>query len=409
MTHIRRLTVLGSTGSIGESTLDVVARHPDRFQAVALTADKNVEKMFEQCKRFHPLYAVMLNEQRAGQLEDKLRAANLDTTVLSGVESLEKVASLLEIDIVMAAIVGAAGIRPTLSAARAGKHILLANKETLVMAGRIFMDTIRQHRATLLPIDSEHNAIFQSLPQHYNGDLTGSGVRRILLTASGGPFRKSDLQTLATVTPEQACAHPNWVMGRKISVDSATMMNKGLEVIEAHWLFNVEPSRIQVVVHPQSVIHSMVEYIDGSVLAQLGNPDMRTPIAHALGYPERMESGVQSMDIFKIAQLNFEAPDFERFPCLGLAYEALSKGGNMPAVLNAANEVAVEVFLAGKISFTAIPAIIRHVMQSVDRQEVTDLDDVIQADSLARETARKWLADNQVRKNGRLDTSAISG
>lgn len=409
MTHIRRLTVLGSTGSIGESTLDVVARHPDRFQAVALTADKNVEKMFEQCKRFHPLYAVMLNEQRAGQLEDKLRAANLDTTVLSGVESLEKVASLPEIDTVMAAIVGAAGIRPTLSAARAGKHILLANKETLVMAGRIFMDTIRQHRATLLPIDSEHNAIFQSLPQHYNGDLTGSGVRRILLTASGGPFRKSDLQTLATVTPEQACAHPNWVMGRKISVDSATMMNKGLEVIEAHWLFNVEPSRIQVVVHPQSVIHSMVEYIDGSVLAQLGNPDMRTPIAHALGYPERMESGVQSMDIFKIAQLNFEAPDFERFPCLGLAYEALSKGGNMPAVLNAANEVAVEVFLAGKISFTAIPAIIRHVMQSVDRQEVTDLDDVIQADSLARETARKWLADNQVRKNGRLDTSAISG
>lgn len=409
MTHIRRLTVLGSTGSIGESTLDVVARHPDRFQAVALTADKNVEKMFEQCKRFHPLYAVMLNEQRAGQLEDKLRAANLDTTVLSGVESLEKVASLPEIDTVMAAIVGAAGIRPTLSAARAGKHILLANKETLVMAGRIFMDTIRQHRATLLPIDSEHNAIFQSLPQHYNGDLTGSGVRRILLTASGGPFRKSDLQTLATVTPEQACAHPNWVMGRKISVDSATMMNKGLEVIEAHWLFNVEPSRIQVVVHPQSVIHSMVEYIDGSVLAQLGNPDMRTPIAHALGYPERMESGVQSMDIFKIAQLNFEAPDFERFPCLGLAYEALSKGGNMPAVLNAANEVAVEVFLAGKISFTAIPAIIRHVMQSIDRQEVTDLDDVIQADSLARETARKWLADNQVRKNGRLDTSAISG
>lgn len=409
MTHIRRLTVLGSTGSIGESTLDVVARHPDRFQAVALTADKNVEKMFEQCKRFHPLYAVMLNEQSAGQLEDKLRAANLGTTVLSGVESLEKVASLPEIDTVMAAIVGAAGIRPTLSAARAGKHILLANKETLVMAGRIFMDTIRQHRATLLPIDSEHNAIFQSLPQHYNGDLTGSGVRRILLTASGGPFRKSDLQTLATVTPEQACAHPNWVMGRKISVDSATMMNKGLEVIEAHWLFNVEPSRIQVVVHPQSVIHSMVEYIDGSVLAQLGNPDMRTPIAHALGYPERMESGVQSMDIFKIAQLNFEAPDFERFPCLGLAYEALSKGGNMPAVLNAANEVAVEVFLAGKISFTAIPAIIRHVMQSVDRQEVTDLDDVIQADSLARETARKWLADNQVRKNGRLDTSAISG
>jgi len=399
MIRIRHLTILGSTGSIGENTLDVVARHPDRFQAIALTADKNVEKMFEQCKQFHPLYAVMLNVQSAELLEDKLRAAGLDTTVLSGVESLEKVSSLPEIDTVMAAIVGAAGIRPTLAAARAGKHILLANKETLVMAGRIFMDTIRQYHATLLPIDSEHNAIFQSLPQHYNGDLTGSGVRRILLTASGGPFRKSDLQTLSTVTPEQACAHPNWVMGRKISVDSATMMNKGLEVIEAHWLFNVEPAKIQVVVHPQSVIHSMVEYIDGSVLAQLGNPDMRTPIAHALGYPERMESGVQSMDIFKIAQLNFEAPDFERFPCLRLAYEALSKGGNMPAVLNAANEVAVEVFLAGKIPFTAIPVIIEHVMESVDRQEVTDLEDVISADLLARETAHKWL-DNRIWKDG---------
>ncbi len=397
MTRIRHLTILGSTGSIGESTLDVVARHSNRFHAVALTADKNVDKMFEQCKRFLPSYAVMLNAQSAEQLEDKLRAASLDTIVLSGVESLEKVAALPEIDTVMAAIVGAAGIRPTLSAARAGKHILLANKETLVMAGRIFMDTIRQYHATLLPIDSEHNAIFQALPQHYNGDLVGSGVRRILLTASGGPFRTSDLQTLSTVTPEQACAHPNWVMGRKISVDSATMMNKGLEVIEAHWLFNVDPTEIQVVVHPQSVIHSMVEYIDGSVLAQLGNPDMRTPIAHALGYPERMESGVQSLDIFKIAQLNFEAPDFERFPCLRLAYEALAKGGNMPAVLNAANEVAVEVFLAGQIPFTMIPVIIEHVMESIDRQEVTDLEDVISADLLARETARKWL-DNQIQK-----------
>lgn len=397
MTRIRHLTILGSTGSIGESTLDVVARHSNRFHAVALTADKNVDKMFEQCKRFLPSYAVMLNAQSAEQLEDKLRAAGLDTIVLSGVESLEKVAALPEIDTVMAAIVGAAGIRPTLSAARAGKHILLANKETLVMAGRIFMDTIRQYHATLLPIDSEHNAIFQALPQHYNGDLVGSGVRRILLTASGGPFRTSDLQTLSTVTPEQACAHPNWVMGRKISVDSATMMNKGLEVIEAHWLFNVDPAEIQVVVHPQSVIHSMVEYIDGSVLAQLGNPDMRTPIAHALGYPERMESGVQSLDIFKIAQLNFEAPDFERFPCLRLAYEALAKGGNMPAVLNAANEVAVEVFLAGQIPFTMIPIIIEHVMESIDRQEVTDLEDVISADLLARETAHKWL-DNQIQK-----------
>lgn len=395
MTDIRYLTILGSTGSIGENTLDVVARHPDRFRAIALTANCNVEKMLAQCKQFHPVYAVMLNAHSAQQLADKLRAEKLEITVLSGVESLEKVASLPEIDTVMAAIVGAAGIRPTLAAACAGKHILLANKETLVMAGRIFMDTIKQCQATLLPIDSEHNAIFQSLPQHYNGNLAESGVRRILLTASGGPFRKADLKTLATVTPEQACAHPNWVMGRKISVDSATMMNKGLEVIEAHWLFNIAPEKIQVVVHPQSVIHSMVEYIDGSVLAQLGNPDMRTPIAHALGYPDRMESGVQSMDIFKIAQLNFEAPDFERFPCLKLAYEALTSGGNMPAVLNAANEVAVEVFLAGKIPFTTIPTLIRHVMQSIDRREVTCLEDVLAADSLARNTARKWLDEDR--------------
>lgn len=398
MTKTRHLTILGSTGSIGKSTLDVVTRHPGRYQVVALTADKNVEKMFEQCIRFHPSYAVMLNAQSAGQLEDKLHAGGLDTRVLSGIESLEKVASLPEIDTVMAAIVGAAGIRPTLAAARTGKHILLANKETLVMAGRVFMDTLRQHHATLLPIDSEHNAIFQSLPPRFNGDLAGSGVRRILLTASGGPFRKMDLEMLETVTPEQACAHPNWVMGRKISVDSATMMNKGLEVIEAHWLFNAAPERIQVVIHPQSVIHSMVEYIDGSVLAQLGNPDMRTPIAHALSYPERMESGVQSLDMFKIAQLDFEAPDFKRFPCLRLAYEALAAGGNMPAVLNAANEVAVEVFLTGRIPFTAIPVMIEDVMKSTERQIVSDLEGVLMADSQARTMAREWLACN-IRKN----------
>jgi len=392
MTKTRHLTILGSTGSIGESTLDVVARHPGQYQVVALTADKNVDKMYEQCKQFHPSYAVMLNPQSAARLEDKLRIAGLDTLVLSGIESLEKVASLPEIDTVMAAIVGAAGIRPTLSAARAGKHILLANKETLVMAGRVFMDTLRQHNATLLPIDSEHNAIFQSLPHHFNGDLMESGVRRILLTASGGPFRNVDLDVLETVTPEQACAHPNWVMGRKISVDSATMMNKGLEVIEAYWLFNAAPEKIQVVIHPQSVIHSMVEYIDGSVLAQLGNPDMRTPIAHALSYPERMESGVQSLDIFKVARLDFEAPDFKRFPCLRLAYEALAAGGNMPAVLNAANEVAVEDFLAGAIPFTAIPAMIEHVMKSTERQEVTDLEGVLLADAQAREQAHSWAA-----------------
>ncbi|MGG7055593.1 1-deoxy-D-xylulose-5-phosphate reductoisomerase [Nitrosomonas sp. ANs5] len=392
MTKMRYLTILGSTGSIGESTLDVVARHPDRFKIVALTANESVEKLFAQCQRFHPHYAVMLNEDGAGQLNDELRTIGSDTEVLSGVESLEKVASLPEIDTVMAAIVGAAGIRPTLAAARTGKQVLLANKETLVMAGRIFMDMVKQHQATLLPIDSEHNAIFQSLPQHFSGDYGESGVRRILLTASGGPFRNAAWAELESVTPEQACAHPNWVMGRKISVDSATMMNKGLEVIEAHWLFDADPEKIQVVVHPQSVIHSMVEYIDGSVLAQLGNPDMRTPIAHALSYPDRIESGVRSLDIFEIAQLDFEKPDFERFPCLGLAYKALSMGGNMPAVLNAANEVAVEVFLAGGMPFTAIPVMIEQVMQTINQQQVTSLDDVLAADSLARETAREWLA-----------------
>jgi 1-deoxy-D-xylulose-5-phosphate reductoisomerase len=389
---MHHLTILGSTGSIGENTLDVVARHSDRFHVVALTANENINKIFAQCQRFHPQYAVMLDAIRAEQLEKKLRAAGIDTQVWAGIESLERVASLSEVDTVMAAIVGAAGIRPTIAAARSGKKVLLANKETLVMAGRIFMDIVKQYRAILLPIDSEHNAIYQSLPRHFSGDLASSGVRRILLTASGGPFRRLTLSDLDHVTPEQACAHPNWVMGRKISVDSATMMNKGLEVIEAHWLFDAASDKIQVVIHPESVIHSMVEYIDGSVLAQLGNPDMRTPIAHALSYPERMESGVKSLDIFEIAQLNFEAPDFARFPCLRLAYEALSAGGNMPTVLNAANEVAVESFLAGQMPFTAIPVMIEQVLQAISRTEIATLDDVLTADSMARDVAREWLA-----------------
>lgn len=391
MTVIRHLTILGSTGSIGENTLDVVARHSDRFQIVALTANENVDKIFAQCQRFCPRFAVMLDAVSAERLDEKVRIAGIDTQVLAGIESLEKVASLPEVDTVMAAIVGAAGIRPTIAAARAGKTVLLANKETLVMAGRVFMDTVKQYGATLLPIDSEHNAIYQSLPNHFNKDLASVGVRRILLTASGGPFRKLALSDLEYVTPAQACAHPNWIMGRKISVDSATMMNKGLEVIEAHWLFDATPDNIQVVVHPQSVIHSMVEYIDGSVLAQLGNPDMRTPIAHALSYPDRIESGVKSLDIFEIAQLNFEAPDFVRFPCLGLAYDALSAGGNMPAILNAANEIAVDSFLAGQMAFTAIPTMIEEVMQRASWQEVSSLEDVLAADSMAREMAREWL------------------
>jgi 1-deoxy-D-xylulose-5-phosphate reductoisomerase len=391
MKTIRHLTILGSTGSIGESTLDVVMRHHDQFHVVALTANSNFEKMLVQCRHFQPRYAVMLDEESAARLDVEIRKEGLETSVLSGVESLEKVASLSEVDTVMAAIVGAAGIRPTFAAACAGKQVLLANKETLVMAGRIFMDVVKKHQASLLPIDSEHNAIHQSLPHNFNGNLAEVGVRRILLTASGGPFRHSSLSVLEQVTPEQACAHPNWDMGRKISVDSATMMNKGLEVIEAHWLFDAAPEKIQVVIHPQSVIHSMVEYVDGSVLAQLGNPDMRTPIAHALGYPERIDSGVTSLDIFKIAHLDFEAPDVERFPCLDLAYQALAIGGNMPAILNAANEIAVASFLDGQMPFTAIPSMIEQVMQTISHKEISSLEDVLEADNLARETAREWL------------------
>jgi 1-deoxy-D-xylulose-5-phosphate reductoisomerase len=391
MKTIRHLTILGSTGSIGESTLDVVMRHHDQFHVVALTANSNFEKMLVQCRHFQPRYAVMLDEESAERLDVEIRKEGLETSVLSGVESLEKVASLSEVDTVMAAIVGAAGIRPTFAAACAGKQVLLANKETLVMAGRIFMDVVKQHQASLLPIDSEHNAIHQSLPHNFNGNLAEVGVRRILLTASGGPFRHSSLSVLEQVTPEQACAHPNWDMGRKISVDSATMMNKGLEVIEAHWLFDAAPEKIQVVIHPQSVIHSMVEYVDGSVLAQLGNPDMRTPIAHALGYPERIDSGVTSLDIFKIARLDFEAPDLERFPCLDLAYQALAIGGNMPAILNAANEIAVASFLDGQMPFTAIPSMIEQVMQTISHKEISTLEDVLEADNLAREIAREWL------------------
>ena len=392
MPNIRHLTILGSTGSIGVSTLDVVTRHPDRFQIIALTANHSIEKMLEQCRLFRPRYAVMLDKTSGEKLQIAIREAGIATEVMWGVESLEKVASLPEVDTVMAAIVGAAGIRPTFAAARAGKQVLLANKETLVMAGRIFMDVVKQHHATLLPIDSEHNAIFQSLPHHFTGDLAAVGVRRILLTASGGPFRQSSLASLEQVTPEQACAHPNWVMGQKISVDSATMMNKGLEVIEAHWLFNAAPEKIQVVIHPQSVIHSMVEYVDGSVLAQLGNPDMRTPIAHALGLPDRIETGVAPLDMFKIGRLDFEAPDFKRFPCLGLAYQALAASGSTPAILNAANEVAVESFLKRRMPFTAIPVMIEKVMQSVSRKDIATLEDVLEADREARETAHDLLA-----------------
>jgi 1-deoxy-D-xylulose-5-phosphate reductoisomerase len=385
------LTVLGSTGSIGKSTLDVVARHPEKYRVVALTAYRQDELLFAQCQQFNPAYAVLLDEEAAARLTLRVAAAGLKVQVLCGEQALEQVASLPEVDAVMAAIVGAAGLRPSLAAAHAGKKILLANKEALVMAGRIFMDAVRKNGATLLPIDSEHNAIFQALPRDYAANMAASGVSKILLTASGGPFRDTPISGLQQVTPEQACAHPNWVMGRKISVDSASMMNKGLEVIEAHWLFNAAADDIQVVVHPQSVIHSMVQYVDGSVLAQMGNPDMRTPIAHALAYPMRIDAGVAPLDLFKVATLNFVAPDFERFPCLALAYQALRSGGTAPAVLNAANEVAVEAFLNRKISFLDIPRLINDVLAAHSSVAVNTLDDVLLADAQARAAAQDWI------------------
>ncbi|MBI5437822.1 MAG: 1-deoxy-D-xylulose-5-phosphate reductoisomerase [Nitrosomonadales bacterium] len=388
---MQNLVILGATGSIGTSTLDVVARHPGKFNVVALTANCQADLLFRQCVQFKPRYAVMLDEDAATQLRERVLEAGLAIEVLSGAVALEHVSILPEADTVMAAIVGAAGLRPTLAAARAGKKILLANKETLVMAGNVFMDAVRVSGSVLLPIDSEHNAIFQALPRGYNGDLAGNGVRRILLTASGGPFRNTPLGELQNVTPEQACAHPNWVMGRKISVDSASMMNKGLEVIEAHWLFNAGADDIQVVVHPQSVVHSLVEYVDGSILAQLGNPDMRTPIAYGLAYPERIDAGVAPLDLFKVATMNFAAPDLERFPCLALAYRALRAAGTAPAILNAANEVAVAAFLDKQISFLSIPRIIEAVLDTLPVNAVGSLDDVLGADSEARRAAKRQI------------------
>lgn len=385
------LTILGSTGSIGVNTLDVVRRHPDRFQVAALCAHSKVDLLFAQCLEFRPSLAVIGDAARAAALAALLREAGVNTEVRHGPQALEEAAALPAVDAVMAAIVGAAGLPPTMAAARAGKKILLANKEALVMAGPVFMRLVREHHATLLPIDSEHNAIFQSLPGDYSGDLAQCGVSGLLLTASGGPFRAASEADLERVTPEQACAHPNWVMGRKISVDSATMMNKGLEVIEAHYLYNVPPAQIEVVIHPQSVIHSLVQYIDGSVLAQLGNPDMRTPIAHALAYPERIASGVAPLDLFAVARLDFERPDHQRFPCLSLAYRALAAGGSSPAVLNAANEVAVDAFLHGRLPFTGIAGLIAATLDRLPSVPLDSLADVLAADAEARRVANDLL------------------
>jgi 1-deoxy-D-xylulose-5-phosphate reductoisomerase len=385
MSAQQNLAILGATGSIGLNTLDVAARHPQRFRIFALSANERIDALAELCLRHKPRYAVVARAAQADALGSRLGA--LATQILIGQPGLEQVSAHPETDCVMAAIVGAAGLAPTLAAARAGKKVLLANKEALVMAGPIFMEAVRTHRATLLPIDSEHNAIFQCLPHFLSGDLGGHGVRRVLLTASGGPFREIALERLQSVTPEEACAHPNWVMGRKISVDSATMMNKALEIIEAHWLFGATPEQIQVVIHPQSVVHSMVEYADGSVIAQLGNPDMRTPIAHALAYPERIEAGVGSLDLCSIGRLDFAPPDFARFPALRLGYRALKEGGTSPATLNAANEVAVAAFLERRLPFLAITAVIEAVMNDSRPRPIATLDDVLGADAAARRNA----------------------
>ncbi|MEN3365622.1 MAG: 1-deoxy-D-xylulose-5-phosphate reductoisomerase [Burkholderiales bacterium] len=384
---MQHITILGATGSIGVSTLDVLARHPDRYKVFALSAHSRVEELAAQCERFHPQVAVVGSAQAAQALTRLLREKGVNTEVEYGEGALCAIASSPACDTVMAAIVGAAGLAPTMAAAKAGKKVLLANKEALVMSGQLFMDAVNENGATLLPIDSEHNAIFQCLPRSYGRSPTEHGVAKVLLTASGGPFRTRAVETLDSVTPEEAVAHPNWVMGRKISVDSATMMNKGLEVIEAHWLFGVPASQIEVVIHPQSVIHSMVSYIDGSVLAQLGNPDMRTPIAHALAYPERMASGVEAVDLTRIGQLVFERPDFERFPCLKLAYDALLAGGTAPAILNAANEVAVQAFLDRRIGFRKIDQVIAQVMNKLPHGEITDIGALLEQDRRARETA----------------------
>lgn len=387
---LARVAILGSTGSVGRNTLDVIARHPDRFRVEALSAHRNVDLLLEQVRDWQPRYAVVADPEQAAVLEARVRDVSPGTTVLEGTAGLESVAGSAETDIVMAAIVGAAGMQSTLAAVRAGKRVLLANKEALVLAGGLVMAAARENGATLLPIDSEHNAIFQCLPGGGVAGLDTLGVERIVLTASGGPFLRRELASLGAVTPDEACAHPTWSMGRKISVDSATMMNKGLEVIEACWLFDTSPARIEVTIHPQSVVHSMVHYADGSVLAELGHADMRTPIAHALAWPERIEAGVESLDVTRMATLEFEQPDLERFPALRLALEAARTGGTAGAVLNAANEVAVDRFLAGSLSYPRIAAVVEETLAEPDTAgEAGSLEGLLAADRSARERAAR--------------------
>ena len=393
MTRPRGIVVLGATGSVGANTLDVLALHPDRYRLVALSGNRQLDRLFDQVLRFHPPYVVTGDVVSAEVLRKRLMEAGMDTEVLHGVTALAQMAALPEVDVVMAAIVGVAGLTSTMAAARAGKRILLANKESLVVAGRLFMNTVRHHGATLLPVDSEHSAIFQSLPCDYAGNLELAGINKIILTASGGPFLQATPEDLLRVTPDDACCHPNWLMGRKISVDSASMMNKGLEVIEAHWLFSAPPESIEVVVHPQSIIHSMVEYRDGSVMAQLGLPDMRTPIACALAWPERIQAGVGSLDFTSLSNLTFEAPDPVRFPCLKLAFDMLHLGGDAPAVMNAANEVAVDAFLHGRLRFIDIPVVVAETLEGVSLEGSDSIDSLLEKDTEARAVAAQRMAE----------------
>lgn len=391
---MKSITILGATGSIGTNTLDVIARHPDKFTVHALTAYSNVELLAKLCIEHNPKYAVLLDADKADQLEKLIAKEDISTSVLFGLDNLITVSGAEEVDYVMAAIVGAAGLQPTLAAARAGKRVLLANKETLVMSGQLFIDEVIKNKAELLPIDSEHNAIFQCLDKHSGKSLKDKGVTRILLTGSGGPFLTRAIDTLPDVTPDEACAHPNWVMGRKISVDSATMMNKGLELIEACWLFSATPDDIDIVVHPQSIIHSMVEYEDGSIIAQMGQPDMRTPIAHALAYPTRMSSGVDKLNLFTAKDLTFVEPDYQRFPCLRLASEAINTGGTAPAILNAANEVAVDAFLNKKIKFTDIAKLVENTLSNISVQAQNSIETILDADNKARNYCKNQINNN---------------
>lgn len=388
---MQTLTILGSTGSIGLSTLDIVARHPDRFRIFALAGHTQVDKLAEQCRSFQPRYAVVADAERAARLCELLQQYGCTTEVLHGQAALNDIAAAPEVDGVMCAIVGAAGLPSALAAARAGKTIYLANKETLVVSGSLFMETARQNGAIVLPVDSEHNAVYQVMPHNFSGSLNAHGIAGIILTASGGPFLHTPLDQFAAITPQQAVKHPNWSMGQKISVDSATMMNKGLELIEAHWLFNCPPEQLEVAVHPQSVVHSMVRYTDGSVLAQMGNPDMRIPIAYCLGLPERIDSGVPPLDFATLSALTFQAPDFQRFPCLKLAYDAMHTGGTAPCVLNAANEVAVAAFLQGQIRFTDIARVVEHCLQQHVSGSLNSIDALLDLDTQTRRTAQTYV------------------